>query len=164
MTPLFFTPCCKWYPIIAFSQTVPCLLIPFFIRSCGTYPIPKALLSLTLLFFIFFPRKQISLSGSGETSPIRVAAISLCPDPATPAIPTISPSWISKDTSSTRKILLKSFTDKWLTLKIISPLSHVSLFAWSMTSRPTIILASISSVSPSFFLVPIAFPSFRTVT
>ena len=96
---------------------------------------------------------------SGCRRPVIASISSLWPLPSTPAMPTISPARTANDTSRTAGSPRSSFTCRSRTSSSTSPASAGFLSTRSSTSRPTIILASPSSVAPSRGTVSIFLPA-----
>ena len=94
----FPNPLTIWYPIMAFSQRDASRLIPSLMRSWGTYPMWRSLCSRQPRWVMSLPSKATS-PWLHFLSPNRPSTSSCWPEPATPAIPSISPFLISNETS-----------------------------------------------------------------
>ena len=100
---------------------------------------------------------------SGRRKPVIASISSDWPFPSTPAIPTISPARTSKDMPRTASRPRESSTWRSSTVRSGSPGSAGFLSTRRSTSRPTMSLASPSSVAPALGTVSMVFPRRSTV-
>ena len=85
-----------------FSQILSCVFNPVFVRSSGIW----AIFFLRIFFGVedaISSPKYIILPLLAFRKPVRASTSSVCPLPSTPAIPTISPSFMLMSTPFTAK-------------------------------------------------------------
>ena len=131
-------------------------------RSSGICAIPSSFILRALRLVTFLPSNSIRPFKTGF-SPAMASTNSVCPLPSIPAIPTISPEDILKDTSSTATPFFPPTTR----FRISRPVAfgEASVFSTrSKTSRPTIIRASSFAFVSAVRTFPTDFPSRITVT
>ena len=98
-------------------------------------------------------------------NPVMTSASSLCPLPATPAIPKISPLRTCSETPRRAGTPLSLMALTFCTSSTTSPGSRSDFFTVKTTSRPTINCASFSAVSPAASMPSaVTFPLRSTVT
>jgi len=151
-----------WVCRIRFSATEKTPIVPCRLRSSGMKDSPAASRSLTGAWVISRPARRIAPPLTGR-SPAIDSASSRCPLPETPAMPTISPAWTSSVTPCRAGSPWSLSTVRPSSARRTSPGLTAGRSGWSLTSRPTIIRASVRCSMPSLGTVSTTRPSRMTV-
>ena len=135
-------------------------------RSSGIVSIPNFLLSVISLKPIGVSSKKISSSFSQMVSPLKISISSVCPLPAIPAIPSISPYltfkfiFLREIPKSLLLDLLKFFNSNAVSSEIIFDCVFLSV----LISLPTIVSARYFVVVFFALILAIDLPDFKIVT
>ena len=122
---------------------------------------PCSLIYLTDLFVISAPSSK-TLPFSTFLSPVIASISSLCPFPSTPAIPTISPDFTSRDRPLIFDISFSPEVHISFTSSTVPFTSDFFFSIFKKTSLPIIILASSSAFVLSLSTVPMYSPALIT--
>ena len=146
-----------------FSLTERSMINPISIRSSGIRPTPASTISEGERLVISFPL-TITFPPVALRMPAMTSASSLCPLPATPANPKISPSRTEREISLSASNFLSLKADTFLVSSAGLPNFAFGFFNLKITSRLTISRANSLLLVVEVFFVATNFPSLSTVT